>query len=307
MMHIKIGTRGSQLALFQARLVKDILTSVLPAAIIELVVIKTKGDKILDVALSKIGDKGLFTRELEMALMRNEIDIAVHSLKDMPTRLPDGLHIGAVTEREDRRDALVSRNKKRLNELTPEDKIATSSLRRKASLLRYNSSLKIIDIRGNINTRLQKMEAGYCDAMVMALAGLKRMGMEQHVTEILPPGEFLPAVGQGALGLETRIDDKVMTELLAGINHHPTWTAIIAERAFMRRLEGGCLVPVGCFTMLDQMDLTISGFVSSTDGREYLEDKLTGNPSEPEALGTRLAERLIGRGADQILRQIRNK
>jgi hydroxymethylbilane synthase len=306
MRRIRIGTRGSQLALIQARLVSDVLKAAEPGISTELVVIKTKGDIILDVALSKIGDKGLFTRELELSLMRGETDIAVHSLKDIPTRLPEGLHIGAVTEREDRRDVLVSVNNIKLNSLLPGHRIATSSLRRKASLLHHSPGLQIIDIRGNINTRLRKMESGYCEAMVMALAGLKRMGMTQFITEILPPDKFMPAVSQGALGLETRIDDESITELLGRIIHRPTWTAISAERAFMRTLEGGCLIPVGCFTVLDKSDLTISGFISSTDGSEYLEDKLTGDASDPEELGISLAKKLLGMGGDKILGQIRN-
>ncbi len=306
MKSIRIGTRGSQLALYQAGLVKNVITAAMPAMAVEIVIIKTKGDKILDVALSKIGDKGLFTKELELALLRNEIDIAVHSLKDIPTSLPGGLLLGAVTEREDRRDALVSRNKKRLEELTPVDTVATSSLRRRASLLRYNNNLKIIDIRGNINARIQKMESGHCDAMIMALAGLKRMGLEHHVTEILSPDRFMPAVSQGALGLETRAGDRHINSFLEKINHRPTWTSIIAERAFMRTLEGGCLVPVGCFTVLDKTDLSLSGFVSSTDGKEYIEDEIAGKASDPEKLGTDLAEKLLKRGGDKILAGIRN-
>jgi hydroxymethylbilane synthase len=304
---IKIGTRGSRLALSQASLVRDVITTVLPGAVIEIIIIKTKGDKILDVALSKIGDKGLFTKELEQALLQNEIDIAVHSLKDMPTSLPEGLHIGAVTEREDRRDALVSKDRKPLRELGPDDLIATSSLRRRASLLRYNDRLKITDIRGNVNTRLRKMESGECQAMVMAVAGLKRLRLEKCITEILSPSEFMPAVGQGALGLEVRADDDPVNELLSRINHQPTWTEVLAERAFLQKLEGGCLVPAGCLTVLKGTELTVSGFVSSTDGSEYLEGSVSGKASQPSSLGIMLAEKLIGQGGDILLKRIRKE
>jgi hydroxymethylbilane synthase len=306
MKHIRIGTRGSQLALYQANLVGSLLRSALPGITTEPVVIKTKGDKILDVALSKIGDKGLFTRELEIALLNDEIDIAVHSLKDMPTKLPEGLHIGGVTQREDRRDALVSSGGKHLDQLTPEDMIATSSLRRKASLLRHNPGLRVIEIRGNINTRIDKMESGYCQAMVMAMAGLKRMGMERYVTQILPPGEFMPAVSQGALGLEARIDHAGINKILQQVNHRPTWIEVTAERSFLRTLEGGCQVPAGCHTVLDNDRLTISGFISSTDGKEYLEDKVEGKSSDPADAGIRLARRLLDMGGAMILRSIRD-
>ncbi len=305
-MKIRIGTRGSGLALYQANLVKDALLSAFPGTDIELVVIKTKGDKILDVALSKIGDKGLFTKELENFLFSGEIDVAVHSLKDIPTTLPEGLTLCAVTQREDRRDALVSRESKKLDDLNGSHKIATSSLRRKASLLRYNSSLKVIDIRGNIDTRLGKMQAGYCDAIVMAVAGLKRMGMEKHITEILPPDQFLPAVGQGALGLEIRADDTKMSDILVHINHPDTWTEISAERAFMKKLEGGCLVPVGCHTLLQGSGLTMTGFVSGTDGKNYLHHMLSGSAAEPGKLGDALAAALLDMGGDRVLREIRN-
>jgi hydroxymethylbilane synthase len=306
MKHIRIGTRGSQLALYQANLVGGLLRSALPGITTELAVFKTKGDKILDVALSKIGDKGLFTRELEIALLNDEIDIAVHSLKDMPTKLPEGLHIGAVTPREDRRDALVATGGKLLDQLTSEDMIATSSLRRRASLLRYNPGLRIIEIRGNIDTRIGKMESGYCQAMVMAMAGLKRMGMERYVTQILSPGEFMPAVSQGALGLQARIDHRGINGILQQINHQPTWIEISAERSFLRTLEGGCQVPAGCHTVLDNERLSISGFISGTDGKDYIEDKFEGKASGPQEAGTRLAGRLLNMGGGRILRSIRN-
>ncbi len=305
MREIKIGTRGSQLALFQANYVKEILTNLFPQYSISLEIIKTKGDKILDVALSKIGDKGLFTKELEIALEENTIDIAVHSLKDMPTQLPSGLKLGAVTEREDVRDALVSRNHLNLNELTHNHKIATSSLRRKASLLHYNKKFQIIDIRGNVNTRLEKMETGYCDAMIMAYAGLKRLGFEKFITEIIPPDVIMPAVSQGAIGIETRQKDAFMDTCMAKINHLPTWQAITAERAYMRILEGGCQVPVGCYAQLTESTITLTGFIASTNGIEYLKESQTGSINDAEKIGIQLAETLINRGGRRLLNEIR--
>lgn len=305
MKHIKIGTRGSQLALYQAGMVKNALESVASGYTFEIVIIKTKGDKILDIALSKIGDKGLFTKELELALERHEIDIAVHSMKDIPTKLTDGLKVGGVLEREDIRDAFVSNNKKPLLEMTPGNKIATSSLRRKASLLYHNKNLTIIDIRGNINTRIKKMESGHCDAMVMAAAGLKRMGLEHYITEILQPEQYIPAVSQGAIAMETRTSDEDTNKMVDIINHHPTWLEISAERAFMRKLEGGCQIPAGCRTVLNGEEIFITGFIASTDGEIYLKDELTGYSNDAEDLGTDLAEKLLKRGGDKILKQIR--
>jgi len=302
---VRIGTRGSQLALYQAHAVREALESTYPGLPVEIKIIHTKGDKILDVALSKIGDKGLFTKEIEMAMVAGEIDLAVHSLKDLPTSLPEGLKLAAVLERAEYRDALVSLSGKKLNELTPDDILATSSLRRRASLLRYNPEFQIIDIRGNVNTRLRKMEEGYCDVMIMAAAGLQRIGLDEYITEILEPDQLMPPPSQGIIAIETKEDDSYINELMAGINHHETWLAGIAERAFLRTLEGGCQVPVGCYTHRLNGQMTITGFVSSVDGVEYLKDSLTGSDADGEQLGIRLATTLIEKGGKEILQNIR--
>lgn len=303
---LKIGTRGSQLALFQAELTKTKLLEKFPGVDVEIVIIKTKGDKILDVALSKIGDKGLFTKEIENALLASEVDMAVHSLKDLPTTLPEGLKLGAVLERAEFRDALVSKDGRKLHELTENDVIATSSLRRKASLLRYNKKFNIVDIRGNVNTRLRKMEEGYCDAMIMAAAGLQRLELDKYITEIISPETIIPAASQGIIAVESRIGDSATDELLAAINHPLSWIAGEAERGFLRAIEGGCQVPVGCHSQIDGEEITLTGFVASMDGEVYLLETETGSVNQPKATGEKLAQKLISRGARQIMEEIRN-
>lgn len=304
---LKIGTRGSQLALFQAELTKTKLLEKFPGIDVEIVIIKTKGDKILDVALSKIGDKGLFTKEIENALIAGEVDIAVHSLKDLPTTLPEGLKLGAVLERAEFRDALVSKDGRKLHELTEKDIIATSSLRRKASLLKYNKNFQIIDIRGNVNTRLQKMTEGYCDAMIMAAAGLQRLELDNYITEIISPEIIIPAASQGIIAVESRIGDTETEKLLHAINHETTWIAGEAERGFLRAIEGGCQVPVGCFSKLNGEEITLTGFVASMDGSVYLPETETGSIDQPKATGERLAQKLIERGASKIMEEIRKQ
>lgn len=302
---IKIGTRGSRLALYQAELTKKLLLKEFPETRVEIVIIKTKGDKILDVALSKIGDKGLFTKELEVALIEGDVDIAVHSLKDLPTSLPEGLKLGAVLKRGEFRDALVSKDGRRLSELTSKDVIATSSLRRQAGLLRYNKNFKIIDIRGNVETRLRKMKEGYCDAMIMAAAGLQRLDLDKYITEIIEPGIIIPATSQGAIAIESRINNPQIDAYLKGINSTETWDAIDTERAFLRNIEGGCQVPVGCYTEFNNDTITITGFVASVDGTEYLQDSESGLIKDGESIGIKLAENLITKGAKTILDNIR--
>jgi len=302
---ITIGTRGSQLALYQAYKVKSEIEKISPYIQIEVKIIKTKGDKILDVALSKIGDKGLFTKELEVALLNKEIDFAVHSLKDLPTELPKEFCIGAVLERADFRDALVSKNNVKLKDLTPEHTIATSSLRRVAGLKKINPDFKIVDIRGNVNTRLQKMEDGYCDAMIMAAAGLKRLELDHYITEILEPSEFIPAVAQGAIAIESLSDDDKINNFLKLINHQDTLNQVTAERSFMKSLMGGCQVPVGSYSKLENNIITITGFVSSLDGMQYLKETITDSVDNAEQLGKDLAQQLINQGANDILNNIR--
>jgi hydroxymethylbilane synthase len=303
--NIKIGTRGSQLALYQAKRVKATLENIFPDLQVELEIIKTKGDKILDVALSKIGDKGLFTKEIENALIDGSVDIAVHSLKDLPTKLPEGLKLGAVLERGEFRDALVSRNRKKLSELKAGDVVATSSLRRIAGLLKINNQIIIKDIRGNVNSRLQKMEDGYCDAMIMAAAGLQRLGLEKYITEIIDPEVIMPAVSQGAIAIETREIDPEIDVLMAKLNHAATWDTIVAERAFLAHLEGGCQVPLGCYSKVENGIIHISGFVASVDGMQYIRETISGEIAKGAEIGIQLGEKMLEKGALEILNKIK--
>ena len=303
---IRIGTRGSQLALYQAKKVKATLENIFPELQVELKIIKTKGDKILDVALSKIGDKGLFTKEIENELLDGSVDLAVHSLKDLPTKLPDGLKLGAVLERAEFRDALVSLNGKKIADLKPGDIVATSSLRRIAGLLKVNNQIIIKDIRGNVNSRLKKMEEGYCDAMIMAAAGLQRLGLEEYITEIIDPEVIMPAVSQGAIAIETRENDPEVDELMKKVNHTETWNTIIAERAFLAHLEGGCQVPLGCYSKIDNGILSMSGFVASVDGIQYIREDISGNIENGANIGVQLAEKMLKKGALDILNKIKS-
>lgn len=302
---IRIGTRGSQLALYQAKRTRKELAEKFPELTVEIEVIKTKGDKILDTALSKIGDKGLFTKEIESALLDGKVDIAVHSLKDLPTILPNGLKLGAVLERGEFRDALVSKDGRKLSELTPNDTIATSSLRRKAALLKINKDFKIVDIRGNVNTRLRKMEEGHCDAMIMAAAGLQRLELGHYITEILEPAVLIPATSQGVIAIESREGDDRIDSYLKEINHTKTWNAIEGERAFLHTIEGGCQVPVGCFTRFENSTFIITGFVASVDGTQFLIDEETGTVETAHETGKKLAQKLREKGAAEILANIR--
>ncbi len=302
---ITIGTRGSELALYQAHRVRDAMIAGHPGLSVEIKIIKTKGDKILDVALSKIGDKGLFTKELETELYNHTIDLAVHSLKDLPTRFPEGLCLGGVLERGEYRDALVHVSGKKFRELDEHDVIATSSLRRRAQLLRHNPGFRIVDIRGNVNTRLQKMNNGHCTAMVMAAAGLQRLGLDHLITEILDPEVFIPAVSQGAIAMEIREDDPHTAEILNRITHEPTLKAVTAERTFLRMLEGGCQVPIGCFTETTAGAFRIKGIVSSLNAQEVIQDELKGHPDDGEKLAAQLANSFIERGSKEILEEIR--
>ena len=304
--NIRIGTRGSQLALYQAKKVKATLENLFPELQVELKIIKTKGDKILDVALSKIGDKGLFTKEIENELIDGSVDLAVHSLKDLPTTLPEGLKLGAVLERGEFRDALVSKNGKKLSELGAGDVIATSSLRRQAGLMKMNNQIIIKDIRGNVNSRLQKMEDGYCDAMIMAAAGLQRLELEQYITEIIDPEVIVPAVSQGAIAIEIRMNDPEVELLMQKINHTETWNAVIAERAFLAHLQGGCQVPLGCFSKVENNTLTLKGFVASVDGTRFINETISGEINEGAALGVQMAEKMLEKGALEILSQIKS-
>ncbi len=304
---IRIGTRGSKLALYQAYRVKEELQQHYPEITIIIEIIKTKGDKILDVALSKIGDKGLFTMEIEEALFNHDIDLAVHSLKDLPTKFPAGAKLGAVLKRGDIRDALVSASQRKIKDLTPDDIIATSSLRRKAQLLRINKDFKIVEIRGNVNTRIRKMEEGYCDVMVMAAAGLQRLEMNEYISDIFEPEMMIPACSQGAIVIEIRENDPFTEEIVSKINDTQTYIATGAERAFLRTLEGGCQIPVGSYSTIDGEKFTITGFISDIDGTRYIQDSIEGDISQADYLSIKLARSLYNRGGAEILKTIRDE
>jgi hydroxymethylbilane synthase len=303
---IKIGTRGSKLALYQANRLKAELESHFPDTDFEIIVIKTKGDKILDVALSKIGDKGLFTKEIENALLDNRIDMAVHSLKDLPTILPEGLKLGAVLKRGEFRDALVSLNGKKLTDLTTDDVIATSSLRRKAQLLKINPNFNIVDIRGNVNTRIDKMKNGYCTVMVMAAAGLQRLNMDKYISEILDKDKIIPAVSQGIIAIESRINDDRIDAYLQKINDEQSFIASAAERKFLNVLEGGCQIPVGCYTEFSEDTFSIHGFISKPDSSDYISGNLSGKKEKAVEVSEQLAKSFLAKGAFKIVEFIRN-
>jgi hydroxymethylbilane synthase len=303
---IKIGTRGSELALWQANEVQTYLNKAFPEVKIEIVVIKTKGDIILDVALSKIGDKGLFTKELEQALLSGEIDLAVHSLKDMPTELPEGLRLGGVLPRGEIRDVFLSRDGRKLSAFTGNDKVGTSSLRRSSQLLNSFPYLDIVDIRGNVNSRIQKMQDGYCDGLIMAGAGIQRLGLEHLVTEYLDPTVIMPAVSQGAITIEVREDDEAILPYIDGINDDLTWTMVMAERAFLRTMEGGCQVPVACRTLLVDERLKISAMVASLDGRKIVRETIECDLDEASEKAIEMALRMLEAGAADILKSIRH-
>ena len=304
---IRIGSRKSQLALVQTHWVRDQLQSHFADRTFEIQTMQTQGDKILDVALSKIGDKGLFTQELEDGMLSGDTDFAVHSLKDLPTRLPQGLILGCVTEREDPADALVvhERNKDKQLATLPEGAvIGTSSLRRLAQLRHHYPHLRFKDIRGNLNTRLQKLDSGDYDAIVLAAAGLQRLEMADRIHQIIPAEISLHAVGQGALGIECRSEDPEILHLLKALEHQPTAQRCYAERAFLRELEGGCQVPIGVNTFLNGDSLTLTGMVASVDGQKMVKDTITGAAVDADRLGIQLAQQLRQQGATEILAEI---
>lgn len=303
MKNIRIGTRDSQLAMWQAEWVKRKLTEFYPHLQFELVPMKTKGDKILDVPLSKIGDKGLFTKELENGLLNGELDMAVHSLKDMPTLLPMGLMISAFCEREEPRDVYLSKNGVSLEELPSGAIIGTSSLRRKSQLRHYRPDLGFMDLRGNLQTRWKKLEESEMEGIVLAAAGVKRLGWEDRITQILPENVMLSAVGQGSIAIEILEKRTEIHELLSLLNHSSTEQAVRAERALMRKLEGGCQVPIGAFAEVLEGQIILRGMVASLDGVRLIRAEATGR--DPETVGNEVANRLITLGATSILAEIR--
>ena len=304
---IRIGSRKSQLALVQTYWVQEELQKHFPNITFEVHTMATQGDKILDVALAKIGDKGLFTKELETGMLNGETDMAVHSLKDLPTNLPEGLMLGCVSEREDPADALVVHAKhqdKQLDTLPPGAVIGTSSLRRLAQLRHHFPHLEFKDIRGNLNTRLQKLDDGNYDAIILAVAGLKRLDMSDRIHQTIAPEVSLHAVGQGALGIECRDGDTEILNVIKALEHTPTAQRCYAERAFLRELEGGCQVPIGVNTLIEADQLTLTGMVASLDGQQLIKDTVTGAATAAEELGIQLADKLKQQGAQEILSQI---
>jgi hydroxymethylbilane synthase len=301
---LKIGTRGSQLALFQANWVKDRLVQAHPDLKVTLVKIKTTGDKIQDAPLAKIGGKGLFVKEIEEALLQKRADLAVHSIKDVPTEFPRGLHLSVITKREDPRDVLISKDGKSLKDLPRGAKIGTSSLRRQAQLLHFRSDLEFIPLRGNLDTRLKKLKTMNLDAIVLALAGVKRLGFDEKITEIIPPGVSLPAIGQGALGIETRMADQEVESQIRFLNDRESSIAVSAERAFLGKLEGGCQVPIAAFARIVGITLQIDGLVGTIDGKRFVRHHVEGPIDKAESLGVELAEILLGEGAKEILDEV---
>jgi hydroxymethylbilane synthase len=301
---IRIGTRGSQLALFQANWVKEKLLQRDPPLKVTLTVIKTTGDKIQDAPLAKVGGKGLFVKEIEEALFEEWVDLAVHSIKDVPTEFPEGLHLAAVTKREDPRDVFISRDGTRLQHLKQGATIGTSSLRRQAQLLHFRPDLKMVPLRGNLDTRLRKLEAMNLDAIVLALAGVRRLGFDQRITEILPVEVSLPAIGQGALGIETRVRDSVTGSYVHALNDPDSAVCILGERAFLKTLEGGCQVPIAAYGRKSGSTLQIDGMVATVDGKTLIRHQVTGSIEEAETLGMKLAEILLDMGAKTILDEI---
>ena len=298
---IRIATRKSPLAMWQAEFVRDSLIAAHPGLEVELLGMSTQGDKILDSPLAKIGGKGLFVKELEVCILEGDADIAVHSMKDVPVEFPEGLHLAVICEREDPRDAFVSNTFKTLDELPQGAKVGTSSMRRQCQLRERRPDLQIIDLRGNVNTRLRKLDEGQYDAIILAAAGLIRLGFNDRITQLLETDISLPAIGQGAVGIECRADDKRVNGLLAALNDAETYTRVIAERAMNNRLEGGCQVPIAGYAVLDGDTLHLRGLVGQPDASEMIRGEVSGPASEAEQLGTSLADDLLSRGAKEIL------
>jgi len=301
---ITIGTRGSKLALWQANHIADCIRAQYPDVDVELLHIVTTGDKILDVPLARIGGKGLFTKELETAMLNGQIDLAVHSLKDMPTELPEGLLLAAITERVDAGDAFISPNYGTVDNLPQGARVGTSSLRRKAQLLKYRPDLKIGDLRGNLDTRLKKLENGEFDGIILAVAGLKRLGWQEKITQVLPQDICLPAVGQGALAIEARSDDAEVLKMLAFLNHQETRWAVEAERMYLAEVEGGCQIPIGVFGRIEQEVLTLEAAILSVDGARQIRQTISGSPQDGKKLGRDLAQRMLGEGGREILQEL---
>ncbi|HVL00861.1 MAG TPA: hydroxymethylbilane synthase [Dongiaceae bacterium] len=301
---LRIATRQSPLALWQAEFVKAQLIQYHPGLQVELVTMKTKGDVILDTPLAKVGGKGLFVKELEVAMLEHRADIAVHSMKDVPVDFPEGLGLAVICEREDPRDAFVSNHYANFDELPQGARVGTCSLRRQSQIRSRRPDLQILDLRGNVNSRLQKLDDGQFDAIILACAGLKRLGFESRIRAALPPELSLPAVGQGAVGIECRLDDTRTLQLLEPLRHADTTTRVLAERAMNNRLEGGCQVPIAGYAELQGDQIWLRGLVGEPDGSQLVQHEIRGAVADAEALGRQLAERLLADGAAEILRRL---
>lgn len=304
MVELRIGTRGSLLAVTQAEHVAAEMRRRYSELAPVLVKIKTSGDKFANIPLARVGGKGLFIKEIEEALQADQVDLAVHSMKDVPTEITSGLTIAAILEREDPSDALISRRGVKLDALPAGARIGTSSLRRQAQILHYRPDLKVVPLRGNLDTRLRKLKSDDLDAVIVAMAGLRRLGRHEEITEILPAEVCLPAVAQGALGLEIRAGDRRMHELIGPMNHGPSAVTITAERAFLARLEGGCQVPIAAHAQLDGSHLHLKALVATPDGTTIVRGEQKGPSALAEEIGIGLAEDLLRRGADRILREL---
>lgn len=301
---IKIGTRGSKLALWQANHVKAEIERLFPLVSVEIMIIKTTGDMIVDRPLSMVGGKGLFVKEIERALLESTIDIAVHSMKDMPGEMPPGLVIGAIPERENPFDVLISNNNLTLDQLPKGAKVGTSSLRRASQIKHVRPDVEIASIRGNLQTRLKKLASGEFDATLLAAAGLIRLGMKDVITQYFDENIMLPAVGQGALCIQSREGDGGIAPILEALDHEDTHTVVAGERAFLRRLEGSCHIPVACFGKLADRQLTLTGLVAAEDGSTILKESVSYTADDPQRAGIDLAEALLLRGADKLLENL---
>ena len=307
---VVIGTRASKLALWQAEWVKAELERMNPGLEVELNKIKTTGDKILDVPLAKVGGKGLFVKEIEEALLRGEADLAVHSMKDVPTEFPGGLHLAVICEREDPRDAFIAPvqgaafKTQSFRQLPTGATLGTSSLRRSSQLLSIRPDLRIVQLRGNLETRFRKLDEGQFDAMILAAAGVKRLGWAQRITEIIDPSVSLPAIGQGAIGIECRTNDEFINSLIAPLNHKETSICVRAERALLKRLQGGCQVPIAAYAVIKDGRLIMDGLVGSVTGDRIIREHLEGPLEDAETIGITLAEKLLSKGADKILAEV---
>jgi len=303
---VRIATRRSPLALWQAEYVKAALEKAHPGIHVELIKMVTQGDKILDTPLARVGGKGLFVKELETGMLQGEADIAVHSMKDVPVEFPEGLHLATICPREDPRDAFVSNRHPSFESLPEGARIGTSSLRRQCQLRKHRPDLQVLDLRGNVNTRLKKLDDDQYDAIILAAAGLIRLGFQERIREFLAPEISLPAIGQGAVGIECRINDESIHRLLAPLNDESTHIRVSAERAMNSRLEGGCQVPIAGYAELNGDDLWLRGLVGSPDGSHIIQGEIRGKAAQAEALGTTLADDLLARGARVILDELYN-